>query len=238
MPAIPDALLAIDIETASPHGEPGRGDFRDTDYFELVAVGLGHQPAPDAEVETTVCFRDGDWGPEATADLLRRVQDWCAERPADAVLTHNGANFDELHLRTWADAVAAADHYPEAPADYDALFADHVDLNPLAVARYADRLPDWRDTVSLEDVCEWEGIDLPRTRYRDYDLGGLADHPAIDSDHVGNAHVGRVLGEAYVDGLVRGDPDAATTAELERLLVDYTTADVAPLFELARRFGE
>lgn len=234
MTAVPERLLAIDIETASPRASPGGGDFQDTSFFELVAVGLGYQSSPGASVESTVLFRDGDWGVEATADLLRRVDAWCGERDADAVLTHNGRRFDEVHLSAWAEQAVDAGAWPAAVDRVDALFGRHVDTNALAVEAHADRLESWQSAVSLEDACDWAGIPVAETRYADYDLDALVASSSIDEPKVTNVHVGEVLGEAYVDHVVAERTDTPTFRELERLLVDYTTADIAPLFELAR----
>lgn len=233
-----DSLLAIDIETASPHKEPGRDDFQDTSFFELVAVGLGYQPGPREDVETKVLFRTGGWDSDATSDLLQRVDTWCDAREADAVLTHNGERFDKIHLKGWAQQVAEEGLWPEAVERMDALFSNHIDLNPLAVERYQDRLESWRNRVKLEDVCGWEGIEVPETPYGDYDLGQLMEHEAIDSPHVTNVHIGEVLGEAYVIHQSRGTTETKQFQELERLLQHYTQADIEPLFHLARRFDE
>lgn len=238
MPTVPDRLLAIDIETASPHKEPGRDDFQDTSYFELVAVGLGYQPDPDEEVETEVLFRDGGWDVESTNDLLQRVETWCRDREADAILTHNGERFDKIHLNGWAQEVTEEGYWPEANERINLLFSSHIDLNPLAVERFQDRLESWRDLVKLEDVCDWEDIHIPATRYDEYDIGRLTQHEAIDVPHVTNVHIGEVLGEAYVEHKIRGTTDTQQFQELEQLLRDYTKADIEPLFQLARRFNE
>ena len=238
MASIPDSLLAIDIETASPNRSPEGSDFRDTDYFELVAVGIGHQPAPGEPVETAVLFRDGGWDVEATTDLLRRIDDWCRGREAEGILTHNGNRFDAIHLGGWAQRAVEHGTWPDAASRLDALFEHHVDLNPIAVEAYAERLESWRTTVALEDVCRWEGIPVESTRYADYGVGPVANHPAIDGETVTNVHIGKVLGEAYVAQLVEGRTDTHEFAELERLLTDYTNGDIEPLFQLARSFAD
>lgn len=238
MSSIPDELLAIDIETASPHREPGTDDFEDTSYFELVTVGVGYQPGPDEGVETEVLFREGGWEQEATSDLLQRLYSWCNEREADAVLTHNGKRFDETHLSGWAETVSRAGLWPGADDRIGSLFSQHVDLNPIAVDRYRNRLEPWRDSVKLEDVCEWEGVPVNPTSYGEYELGELMRHGAIDAAHVTNVHIGKVLGEAYVEHLIRGTTGTRQFKELHRLLRDYTESDIKPLFELARRFDE
>lgn len=238
MATIPDGLLAIDIETASPHKEPKGDNFQDTEYFELVAVGLGYQSEPTADIETEVLFRNGGWDSEATSELLQRVSTWCGEREAEGILTHNGERFDEIHLKGWADEVTESGVWPEGSKEFDSLFSSHIDLNPLAVERYQDRLESWRDRVKLEDVCEWEELDVPETYYDDYELGRLVEHDAIDSAHVTNIHIGKVLGEAYVEHQNRGSTGTEQFQELERLLQHYTKADIEPLFHLARRFDD
>jgi hypothetical protein len=236
--SIPDSLLAVDIETASPHKEPGRNDFQDTSYFELVAVGLGYQSGPDAEIETEVLFRDGGWDAESTSDLLQRVSSWCSEREAEGILTHNGEGFDEIHLKGWAEEASEQGNWPDANERIGSLFSTHIDLNPLAVERYQDRLESWRDMVKLEDVCEWEGIDVPKTHYEEYNIGSLTQHEAIDAPHVTNVHIGEALGEAYVEHKIRATTETEQFQELEQLLRHYTEADIEPLFHLARNFDE
>lgn len=227
--------LALDIETASPFESPGGDEFDDTRYFELVAVGLGFRPAPTADPETTVFLRRGDWADDHTADLLERTVAWCAQRDVDRLLTYNGEGFDLVHLRAWAAELAAAG-VSDVCRDLDALTAAHVDLKGPATERYRDRLPGRATFHKLERVCRWEGIDVAETRYDDYDLNpdflrGAGVPPSATS--VDGRHVGQGLGAAYVEGVAAGLTDSLTCRELERLLRDYTTSDVAVLFELA-----
>lgn len=235
--SVPRSLLAIDLETASPNEEPGPGDYQDTEYFEPVAIGLGYQPRPGADVETEVFLRRGGWEPDATSGLLRRVDGWCTDRDADGVLTYGGARFEGVHLKGWARWLAREGIWPEAPDRYDALFSNHVDLEPLASARYRDRLEPGRDRVGLDDAREWERLDGPVVQYGDYRLGRLVEHGAIESDRVTDAHVGKVLGEAYVRHRVQGTTGTLQFRELERLLRDYARADVESVCRLARRFA-
>lgn len=229
-------LLAIDIETASPRESPGKGDFQDTSYFELVAVGLGYQPGPDETIETEVLFRQGGWETEATSDLLQRVDSWCAKRKSDGVITYNGEYFDKQHLMEWGQDLTKTEVWPEAGPRIERLFSEHIDIMSLAVEHYEDRLNSWQTRINLEKVCEWEGIDIPETYYDDYDLGRLLKDPEIDSPSVTNVHIGEVLGEAYVDHLIEDRTESKRFRELERLLRHYTQADIEPLFHLSRRF--
>jgi hypothetical protein len=236
MSKIPDSLLAIDIETASPHNEPGRDDFQNTEFFELIAVGLGYQPEPAADIETEVVFRNGGWDSEATCELLQRASTWCGERDGEAILTHNGEQFDEIHLKSWAQDLSEQGEWSEGSEEFEELFSRHIDLNPIAVHRYQDRLQSWRDFVKLEEACELEGLAAQKTYYEDYELGALSEHDLLDPAHVTNTHVGGVLGEAYVEHHKQNSTGTKQFQELERLLQHYTEADIEPLFQLARRF--
>lgn len=223
-----DGRLALDIETASPHGAPS--DFRNTADFELVAVGLGSRVGDDTEV--TVVLREGDWGTEHTADLLRRVVGWC-ERRGGPVLTYNGSAFDEHHLRAWARAVADDGVWPEAADRVDALFSDHVDLAPLAATAYPHAVRPNRAIPALWKACDEAGIDQPTVWYDDYDLPkGYLERLGVDGAKVTGSHVGEALGERYVEGVVENLEGTRTHAELTRLLVDYAAGDIEPLFSL------
>lgn len=225
--------FAIDIETASPFRD---GDVQVTENVELVAVALGHRPAPDEPVESDVLFRAGGWDDEHTADLLERVVDWIESRGDGPLLTFNGAAFDVHHLRNWADDLAESGVWPGAAAALDRVAAEHVDLIHPATDEYEDRLYEDQDAASLRQACYFAGIEagLERTRYADYDLPAeLLDREAIDEEYVEGRHVGLALGELYVELLAARE--TKTFAELERLLADYARSDVAPLFELADR---
>lgn len=237
MTLVPDHALAIVVETASPNEEPGADDYQDTSYFEPVAVGLGHQSGPGTDIETAVLLRGGGWDSEATNELLRRVDEWCTDREADGILTYEGERFEEVHLKGWARWLAREGMWPEGPDRCDALFSNHIDLSRLAVARYRDRLDPPDDRVSVDDVRSWERVEGSAIRYRDYALGRLAEHGAIDSAHVTDTHVRKVLGEAYVRHRVQGTTGTLRFRELQRLLCDYVRANVESLFRLARRFG-
>ncbi|KAB1193666.1 hypothetical protein GJR96_09525 [Haloferax sp. MBLA0076] len=223
-----EGRLALDIETASPHGPPS--DFRNTADFELVAVGLGYRTDGGTEVE--VLLRDGDWAVEHTAELLRAVVEWCEKR-GGPVVTYNGEYFDEHHLRAWARQVADEGIWPDAPSHVDALFSDHVDLGTLAATAFPHAVRSNRDIPALWKACEEAGVDQPTVWYDDYDLSAdYLDSLGIDDSHVKGAHVGEALGERYVEGVVAGIDHTHTHAELTRLLVDYAAGDIEPLFSL------
>ncbi|KAB1187893.1 MULTISPECIES: hypothetical protein [Haloferax] len=224
-----EGRLALDIETASPRGEPT--DFQNTADFELVAVGLGyHDGDGDAKVE--VLLRDGGWEAEHTADLLRRVVEWC-EAHGGPVVTYNGEFFDEHHLRAWATTVADEGVWPDAPSRVDALFSNHVDLGTLAATAYPNAVRPNREIPALWKACDEAGIAQPTVWYDDYDLPpNYLDRLGIDDRHVKGAHVGEALGEQFVDGVVAGLDHTHTHAELTRLLVDYAAGDIEPLFSL------
>lgn len=228
--------LALDIETVSPDREPTEGaHFRDSSYFELLAVGLGYRPEPGAAVERTVLFRE-DGSPDAELALLDAVGDWCGERGADTLLTYNGTDFDLLHLDGRADLAgeAAGDQRTDRLAPIRDL--DHVDL-------MADVEACWGGRRNLEWVCGKLDVAVESTKWADYDHGLDPDEWRSFGDRgaeaVKNTDVPR-FGERY---LALADVDARGTVTfraLGDLLADYTLADIEPLFELLDRrpFGE
>lgn len=236
MPVIPDSLLAIDIETASPFRSPHEGGFDNTACFELVAVGLGYQRSPGGPIISDVLFRQGGWESSWTAALLSDVIRWCDQFDADALLTYNGQNFDEIHLKHWAHELTQRGQLDQGAEAIERLFSTHIDLNSIGITRYAERLESWRTAIKLERLCEWEGIPTSETYYEKYDLEGLLTDAAIDEPFVTNAHIGEVLGERFVNALETTSNPATGQQELKQLLYDYTIADIDPLFALANRF--
>lgn len=222
--------LAIDIETASPFSEPQKQEhYRDTDYFELVAVALGYQPSAGNEIETTVLFREGGWEPGQTAELLDRVINWCDQREISQTLTYNGKGFDAIHLKNWATNLDDRGIRSNTRIQVDDLFSNHADLAIPAVEQHNDRL-DYRDFPKFEDVCRWEGIETTPTYYADYDLDD--ELIAIQDNQVEGRHIGTELGEQYVHWSTAGLQGTKSFSELQRLLEDYATTDVYPLYEL------
>lgn len=229
MTALSDALLAVDIETVSLTDDP---DFEDTSDWELLAVGLGYQPGLGADIESDVLFREGEWGIEATNDLLERVREWCSDKKATTV-TFNGDRFDKVHLQNWSKKAAKRCNNGPLQIQYEILFRDHVDLKPIAKRQCVD-WPGWKNHASYEEVCEWEGIDVPETRFDEYDLDAMLEQTAIDKPVVEGRHLGEYLGTRYVQHHTQGTTDSGEFEELKQLIYDYTESDIRPLIRLAR----
>lgn len=225
-------LLAIDIETASPFEEPPAGE-NDTRYFEWVATAVAYRDVERSEPETDVLFRKGGWNDEHTAEMLDQLLEWCDGREIDRVVTYNGAWFDLEHIGTWTKQLELEGVRQDAYSELRALFDQHVDLAKAAADRYSEEL--WDDQEILPDWKAYQlaGIDNESTWYSDYEFNdAYFEGLGIDDEHVKGEHVGRVLGERYVDGVVNGLEGTSTHRELERLLRDYAESDVADLFEL------
>lgn len=229
MTTLSDAVLAVDIETISLTDDP---DFEDTSDWELLAVGLGYQPGPDADIESEVLFREGGLGIEATSNLLERVRGWCSNKKGTTV-TFNGERFDKPHLQNWSKKAAERGSNGPLQIQYEILFRDHVDLKPLA-KRQCEDWPGWKNHASYEEVCEWEGIDVPETRFDDYDLNAVLEQTAINEPVVEGSHLGEHLGARYVQHYTRGTTDSRECKELRQLIYEYTESDIRPLIKLAR----
>ncbi|SFK83006.1 hypothetical protein SAMN04487950_1315 [Halogranum rubrum] len=224
--------LALDIETISPDREPTEQEqFRDSSYFELLAVGLGYRPAPGEPVETTVCFRDGD-SAESELELVDAVCAWCADRPADTLVTYNGDGFDLIHLRGRAERAgdAVGDDGPRRRLD-DLLALDHVDL--MDDARRA-----WGGYRSLERTCAELGVTVEKTRWAEYEHGLHPDdwrsYGKRGAEEVLNTDVPH-FGEQYLALAAVDARETLTFRALHELLFDYTVGDIEPLFELLDR---
>ena len=232
-------MFAIDIETASPDKEPQKSHhFRDTSYFELVAVAAGVRD-DDGDIETHVIFREGGWGTGPTLGILRELDETPYQMglgKPDEVLTYNGTRFDEIHLRNWADH--ANDRLKRR---IHSLFDNHIDLSDEADGFFKHN--GW----SLEDVCETAGIEVEETYYSDYDLPQEVIEQKPDEDQiVTGEHLGGFLGEQYVKAyLENAGEDYKYTrrlpgeyGELQQMIMDYAKADIKPLFELYDRIKE
>ncbi len=232
--------LALDIETVSPEREPTeQAHFRDSTYFELLAVGLGYRPAPGEPIERMVLFREDD-SPASELALVEAVCDWFTDRPAETLLTYNGAGFDLLHLRGRAELVGEVVDDRSVRKRVDALLdgdgSDHASLT------HVDLMDDvreaWGGRRKLEWVCGELGIDVATTRWADYEHGldpdewrsyGARGDPAVLNTDV-PAFGDRYLALASVDAR-----ETLTFRALRDLLEDYTVADIEPLFSLSDR---
>ena len=162
----------------------------DTAYFEWLSVAVGYVADGRSDPETAVLFRRGGWVAEYTAALLDRLLDWTGVRP------HALADLTDCLVHPVDVARAAADRHEET------LWDDQVIL------------PDWK-------AYELEGIDNETVWYDDYAFDdGYLTGLGVDHGSVKGAHLGRELGERYVDGVVAGIEDTRTFRELKRLLVD------------------
>jgi len=226
--------LVLDIETASPGEEPP-ADANDTRYFEWVAVGLAYVDALDDHPETAVLFRRGDWADEHAVDLFERLFDWCGQRAVDRVLTYNGAWFDVEHLCNWARDLDDSTDASLLDRTH-ALFENHVDVALAAADEFADEL--WDDQHVLPDWKAYDlaGVDADGVWYEDYDFPDTY-LDEVDGRSVQGRHVGRVIGERYVDNVAAGIEGTSVHRELRRLLEDYCESDVADLVALYVALG-
>jgi hypothetical protein len=232
-------MLAIDIETASPEKEPTQGShYRDTSYFELVAIALGYRD-DEGDVQTTVMFREGGWEKEHTYNLIERAEHWCAERGGrkDNILTYNGERFDELHLRNWTE------NHETYSNRVSSLFNNHIDLSQEAQGVYRTR------GRSLEELCEVAGIEVEETYFEDYQIPQVIEEKPDKDMVVSGKHFGKFLGEMYVnavEGALRNEPPGMPVRdvldeehlEMRRMMKDYAEADIVPLFELYDKIQE
>lgn len=222
------SMLAIDIETASPHSEPA-DDRQNTDHFELVAVGVGYQDRPGGSVETEVLFREGDWGIYHTADLLSRVKTWAIDHNPNYAITYNGDNFDKPHLLNWAQEVDEEYKTTSLTETFETIFDNHIDLSRSASAMYSDAT---HESLSLEETLDKAGIDNSKTYYNDYTLPQEFTS-TFNSSYVHTDDIERTIGEAYVTYIGARDQPHTDYTDLEQLLSDYTIGTIEPLFELS-----
>jgi hypothetical protein len=204
--------LTLDIETASPFEEPTDGS-NETRCYEWLSVAVAYVEDGPADPETAVLFRRGGWDDEYTADLLDRLAEWCSTRDVARTLTDNGTWVDLKHLASWAESLDRTGVRPDALDDLRRILPRHVDVARAAADRHGDAL--WDDQVVLPDwkVYRLEGIDNETVWYDDYDFNpDFFERLGVDDEMVEGAHVGRVLGERYVDGVVAGFEETRPTA--------------------------
>lgn len=228
--------LAIDIETASPDEEPPSGEYDTTSYFELVAVALGFRSDTDSRPESDVLFRDGGWDRTHTAKLLDRLVDWVSQRDVETVLTYNGTGFDFVHLRNWATATDENGLTSGVLDSVEELDAKQVDLKRPAIEHHGNLIKSGHDFPKFERVCDARSVPTTDTKYADYDVDSDFLQQLDGAETVQGWHIGKYLGEWYVDGAAAGITDTRTHQELKTMLSDYARADVRPLFDLYDSF--
>lgn len=229
--------LALDIETASPFKEPSKSD-NSTDFYEWLSIAVAYTEDQKSEPELEVFFRQGGWDDQHTADLLHRFVDWCEVREIDRTLTYNGTWFDLRHMVNWAIALQESGVRPDAYSNLNNSTPHHVDLAKAAAETHEGEL--WDDQEVLPDfkAYQLEGIENESIWYDDYRFdqdywNGLG----ITDKMVKGEHVGQILGERYVEGVVAGLDETQTHQELERLLYDYSISDIADLHRLYDSLG-
>ncbi|MDY7083389.1 MAG: hypothetical protein SXQ77_13545 [Halobacteria archaeon] len=226
--------IALDIETISPGYSPHGSDFQNSDFFELLAVGLGYDSGDgdEDEDESIVLFRE-DTSPESELRLVERVCDWIEERATgtDTLITYNGNDFDLIHLKGRASRTADEIQDSRGSETVERIRRldemEHCDLMKDVEQSYGARR-------SFEYVCRDHGIDIESVEWEDYDHGLDFDSwrrmEDIGKKVVINSDIARV-GETYLALAEEGGGERY--AEIRKLLEDYTLSDVRPLFELA-----
>lgn len=230
--------LAIDIETASPDEEPPKGQYDETEYFELIAVALGFRRSTESSVESEVLFREGNWEQKHTADLLDRVIEWTENREIDRVLTYNGTGFDFIHLREWAATADDAGLTSGAEDYVTELDVKQIDLRYPSTKYNKDLMKPSHTFPKLERVCKARSISTTKTRYADYEIDGNFLQEFRGSEAVEGWHIGKFLGEKYIIGIASGLEETLTYRELKALLTDYAKEDIRPLFDLYDSFDD
>lgn len=208
------ATVAIDIETISPNSDDGTDiDFLDSRSFELLCVGLGHRLSPESTPEVEVIFRPGiDDGNEYR--LLAETAEWLHNRHYDRILTFNGSQFDERHLRGRSIIVGEQVGDPSLSHMMHRVWEEgiHRDL-------MFDVVRDQGHRLSLEDAT----AEYTQSRSSSVSWQG---------EEITNGDVPR-LGEAWLahrSGLTDlGDQGR----ELRDALEEYAKSDIKPLFDLA-----
>lgn len=212
------ATVALDIETISPGMDnTGDVDFLNSRDFEVVAVGVAHRRSPNSEIESEVLWRNET----RTGDeykLLRRTVEWLNDRHYDSILTYNGVNFDERHLRGRAAVIADELGDLALPEDMHRAWqtAYHRDLMHNVVRDQGHRL-------SFDDAVEEYVGERPPTVQWDGEPIDNGDIPELAEQLL-----------AYRAGLSDLNENRAT--HLRDVLETYIEADIYPLFDLYDEF--
>lgn len=180
--------------------------------WDPFAIGLAYLDENAADCpETAVLFREGDT-PSDLKTLLERAITWLHERatPDEALYTYNGGKFDLPILKECALELSAKPPYEATARRLHAILSllDHRDL----FDDMAAGLPEGERWLSLDACYEAHGVAV----HSPSDAPTGADMPAM----------GRKI--------IAGGKDAD---RLKRRVRPYVVADVAPLFDLAAKYG-
>jgi hypothetical protein len=194
---------AIAIDIETVSPEVKDPNLQNPDHVELLCIGVGHQACPESPVETHVLFRR-DRTPEAEIELLYRLYEWVRTHISEYLLTYNGTKFDLLHLRGRADRAQRASDAPvEAREWIDIILDIHVHRD--LFLECIDRYDEW---LKLEELCNKLGVPTSETE---------CEEDTVENDTIPE------LGESFLNG----------DDSVLKSLIDYTEADIEPLFGLA-----
>lgn len=232
--------FAIDIETVSPPLDRYEvpPDFRDPQYFELLAVVLGYE-SPSGERETEMLFRRDD-SPADELALGARVLEWMEAREGDSYLTYGGESFDRPQMVGRLErATDACSGDRETVSRLTRLLdeeLEHDDLQPSAWDAFGDY-------TRLEEACRNVGLEPADTLWADYEHGIALDEVRPSKirgfEKVLNKDI-PVFGERYIALSTVGATETLTFRALSDLLEHYGREDIVHLFDVAdaRPFGD
>lgn len=201
--------FALDIEAINTVSPP---EFDNPAGWDPFAIGMSHLPenASDSP-ETDVIFREGDT-PEDLQTLLEGAITWLHERatPDEALYTYNGTDFDLPILKECALELSAKPPYAPTSQRLQALLSllDHRDL-------FDDM------AAELDEDERWMSLDAC------YEANGVAVHSPPDAPTGADMPA---MGREILEG---GEPSERT----KRRVRPYVVSDVAPLFDLASKYG-
>lgn len=209
-------IAALDIETLTTVPE-SELDLGNSDHVELLCVGLGYQPDPDAPAETTVSFRE-DRSPESELALIESVCEWIERRDPSVLLTYKGADFDVEHLRNRPELTGA-----EMDANPFESLLETVEYHDIdrggKLAHVADVDPTYWDVYEHSlNPAEW--------RVEQGKSGSAVAAFELDGGDV------PYFGERYLELRERGETGSVEYRALREMLRRYAAGDVRPLFDL------
>ncbi|WP_135304211.1 3'-5' exonuclease family protein [Haloarcula amylovorans] len=212
--------IALDIETISPHLDSGDDvDFLDSRDFRLLAIGVGYRETPHSDIETDVLWREETRSGDEYR-LLCELGDWANQRIYDKILTFNGVNFDERHLRGRAAVLAEELGDMGVPDVVHHIWegGHHRDLMHDITRSHGHRM-------SLDDAVEEHCGYRPASVSWDGETIENGDIPALGEDLL-----------AYHTGLSDMSDERAT--HLRDVLETYVVEDIKPLFDLYDALSE